>query len=102
MNRKCPNCSEDTIPISELLVSSFDCSSCGKFIGVHWLFRAAFFIVILLITVPTVIAIFVQQGVYAALLWAPFPIGALGYVKARFCPLEEKRRRDNSRRTYNT
>ena len=68
----------------------------------HWFYRAAFFIVILLITAPSTFAIFIQQGVYAALLWAPFPIGALGYVKARFCPLEAKRHRDDPRRTSDT
>ena len=26
-------------------------------------------------------------GVYAVILWFAFPIGAIGYLKARFCPL---------------
>jgi len=31
-----------------------------------------------------------HQGFYAGLLWLPFPIGAMGYLKARYCPLEVK------------
>ncbi|MDH3989455.1 MAG: hypothetical protein OEV34_10020 [Gammaproteobacteria bacterium] len=31
-----------------------------------------------------------QMGIYAALLWFTFPIGALSYLKARFGPLETK------------
>jgi hypothetical protein len=37
-------------------------------------------------------AVLAQQGLYAALIWLPFPIGAIGYFKARFCPLETKRK----------
>lgn len=79
-------------------MSHFDCINCGELIGVHWFYRAVFFAAILLVTVPSALAVLAQQGVYAALLWTPFPIGALGYVKARFCPLEVKRRKDDSRR----
>ena len=64
----------------------------------HKLFRVVFFVAILSVTVPSTLAVLAQQGVYAALLWVPFPIGALGFIKARFCPLETKRRRDDSRR----
>jgi hypothetical protein len=31
-----------------------------------------------------------QMDVYAALLWMPFPIGAISYLKARLCPLVTK------------
>ena len=84
--------------MSGLIVSSFDCSNCGEVVGVHWFYRVVFFVVILLVTVPSAVAVLAQQGVYAALLWAPFPIGAIGYIKARICPLEVKRHRDDSRR----
>lgn len=83
--------------MSGLLVSGFECPECRELIDVHYVYRSVFFVVILLITVPSVLAVLIQQGVYAALLWAPFPIGALGFVKARFCPLQV-RRRDSSRR----
>lgn len=98
MNRQCPKCAIETIPVSGLIVSNFDCGSCGEHIGVRWFYRAVFFVVIVLVTAPSAIAVLAQQGIYAALLWVPFPIGALGYIKARFCPLEVKRRRDDSRR----
>ena len=73
-----------------MLVSNVDCPNCGAFVGVQWLYKAVFFLVIFSITVPSTIAVLAQQGVYAALLWIPFPIGAIGYLKARLCPLETK------------
>ena len=68
----------------------------------RWLYTSVFFVVILLVTVPSVLLVLAQQGVYAAMLWAPFPIGALGYIKARFCPLEVKRRKEDPRRPSGT
>jgi hypothetical protein len=44
----------------------------------------------LLVTSLSTIAVVAQFGIYAALLWFPFPVGALGYLKARFSPLEVK------------
>jgi hypothetical protein len=41
-----------------------------------------------LVTSLSTIAVLAQFGIYAALLWFPFPVGALGYLKARFLPLE--------------
>ena len=99
MNRDCPKCSKGTIPVSGLLVSNFDCPNCRTLVGVHWLYRAGFFVLILLATVPSTVAVLAQQGVYAALIWLPFPIGAIGYLKARFCPLEAKRKRIEPRGT---
>jgi hypothetical protein len=31
------------------------------------------------------------QGFYAAILLLPLPLGAIGYLKARYCQLEAKR-----------
>jgi len=31
-----------------------------------------------------------QMGFYAALIWFPFPIGALSYLKAWLCPAVAK------------
>jgi hypothetical protein len=42
------------------------------------------------VTSLSTIAVLAQFGIYAALLWFPFPVGALGYLKARFSPLEVK------------
>jgi hypothetical protein len=36
-------------------------------------------------------AVFAQMGFYAAILWFPFPIGSLNYLKVRVCPLETRR-----------
>lgn len=46
-----------------------------------------FSIVIIAVTVGTSVAVFTMFGVYAVILWFAFPIGAIGYIKARFCPL---------------
>ena len=97
MNRECPNCSTDSISVSGLIVSNVDCSSCGQLIGVHWLFRAIFFVIIFVVTLVTAIVVLADQGLYAALLMISVPIGVIGYIKARYCPLEIKRRRDDSR-----
>ena len=43
---------------------------------------------ILIATVMTTGMVFLQAGLYAAIVWLPFPVGALSYVKARFCRLE--------------
>lgn len=98
LNRQCPKCARESIPVSGLIVSSCECLECRAIVGVHWLYTSVFFVLILLVAVPSALAVLVQQGVYAAMLWAPFPIGALGYIKARFCPLDVKRRREDPRR----
>lgn len=90
MNRSCPNCTERAVSAKALIASNTICSSCGSVVGVRWFWRVGFIIATLVVAVPTTVAVFAQQGIYAALLWAPFPIGAIGYLKARFCPLETK------------
>jgi len=50
-------------------------------------YAVLFFIVTSAITVTSFVSILLQQGIYAALIWLPLPIGALGYFKARYCPL---------------
>lgn len=61
-------------------------------VGVHWVFRAFFFIVVLAATIAVGLVVLATQGVYAALLLISLPIGALGFVKARCCPLVVKDR----------
>ena len=97
LDRKCPNCSTESISVSELIVSSALCSTCGELIGVHWLFRAIFFVIIFVATLVTTVIVLADQGLYAALLMISVPIGVIGYIKARFCPLETKRRRGDLR-----
>jgi hypothetical protein len=56
-------------------------------VGVHWLFRSVFFVIILVATLLTAFVVLIDQGLYAALLMISVPIGATGFIKARFCPL---------------
>ena len=63
------------------------CPGCGACVKIRRLYAAFFFIVTFVVTVISFISILAQQGIYAALIFLPLPIGALGYVKARFCPL---------------
>lgn len=74
-----------------LIVSDVTCPQCGRQVGVHWFFRTVFFIVILLATILTVLIVLADQGLYAALLMISLPIGAIGFIKARFSPLVLRR-----------
>ena len=87
MNKACPSCSERSIPVSDVLLSDANCSKCGSRVGFHWAMSLAFAAVIIPITVISTLMVLAQMDVYAALLWVPFPIGAISYIKARFCPL---------------
>jgi len=46
--------------------------------------------VIVPVTIVSTLMVLAQMDVYAALLWAPFPIGAISFIKARLCRLEMK------------
>jgi len=59
-------------------------------VGSHWLYGTAFSVVTFLVTLFTTIAILAAQGLYAAILLLPLPAGAIGYLRANFCPLETK------------
>lgn len=50
----------------------------------------AFSLLMILVTVATSIMVFSLFGIYAVVVWFVFPIGAIGYLKARFCPLVAK------------
>jgi hypothetical protein len=93
LNRKCPSCLSESISVSGLILSDVVCVNCGQLVGVHWLFRSVFFVVILVATLFTVFVVLVNQGLYAALLMFSVPIGAIGFIKARYCPLVIKRQR---------
>jgi hypothetical protein len=69
---------------------------CGALIGVHWAASLGFNVLIAAITVVTTAMVLMQSGLYAAILWCPFPIGSLSYIKARFAPLEIKRRQGDA------
>lgn len=89
-NRTCPACSQPSIPVSDLLVSNARCVNCGSTVGVHWLFGSIFYVIIFIVASVTTIMVLAQFGIFAAILWFSFPVGAIGYLKARFSPLERK------------
>jgi hypothetical protein len=72
-----------------------ECPDCGEHIGVQLVYRAIFFVVIFAATLLTTIVVYADQGLYAALLMVSVPIGVIGYIKARFCPLVVKPRLDD-------
>ena len=76
MNRKCPSCSNESLSVSGLILSDVECSSCGQFIGIQWVFRAVFFVIIFVATVFTGLIVLIDQGLYATLLMIPVPIAA--------------------------
>jgi len=90
MTRECPNCAARSIPLSEILFSHCHCAKCGVPIGVHWAASLGFNVLIVAFTLTTTTMVLMQSGLYAAILWFPFPIGSLSYIKARFSPLETK------------
>lgn len=69
------------------MLSDTYCASCNEIIGIHWLFRAIFFVLILAATLITGFVVLVDQGPYAALLMITVPVGAIGIIKARISPL---------------
>ena len=89
-NRTCPNCQQASIPVAELLVTHATCPNCRAIVGPHWSLAAISFIVIFTVTIIATIVVLAQFGIYAAILFFSFPIGALGYLKARFAPLVVK------------
>jgi hypothetical protein len=93
-NRPCPNCNRNAISVSSLIVSDAVCRHCRQQIGVHWAFRAVFFVLTFAAAAATGLIVYVDQGFYAALLFISVPIGVLGYVKARVSPLVVRRPRD--------
>jgi hypothetical protein len=51
-----------------------------------------FSLAIISVTVGTSLMILSMFGIYAVILWFAFPIGAIGYLKARYCPLTVAKR----------
>lgn len=93
MVRECPNCSARSIRTSDILLSNSWCAHCGALVGTHWAAWLGFTLLICAVTSITTIMVLIQSGLYAALLWFPFPVGSLSYLKARFAPLETKETR---------
>ena len=88
MKRTCPKCGRESIKVSDILFADARCPSCHTVIGVH---RFALWIsnlVISVVAITTSLVVLIQSGLYAALIWFPFPVGALSFIKARFSPLQ--------------
>ncbi len=96
MNRNCPNCSSSTISITELLFGDCRCKSCLRVIGVPRIVSAIASFVIFSVAIVTTLIVFVALDMWAALLWFTLPVGALSYIKARFCPLRVKEKPHHS------
>ena len=90
MQRVCPNCSQRSIPAAELLVGESRCRACGKTVRANRAVSFLFSILILVVTLVTSYMVLSLFGIYAVIVWFIFPIGAIGYLRARFCPLTVK------------
>lgn len=55
------------------------------------MYKVIFFVVILVATIILGFVVLIYQGLYAALLMVSLPIGAIGIIKARYCPLVIRR-----------
>lgn len=87
MVRNCPNCAQPTIPIRELLTGRCRCPSCQLTVGIQPFASFLFSILAIAVTVGTSIGVFMMFGIYAVIVWFMFPVGAISYIKARYCPL---------------
>ncbi len=87
MQRACPNCSHQGISVSGLLVGLFRCPACGVTVRLNRAVSFMFSILILVVTLVTSYMVLSLFGIYAVVVWFIFPIGAIGYLRARFCPL---------------
>ena len=90
MKRDCPNCSSNTISVQELLFADCRCGNCHRIVGVRRIWSALASIVIFTVAIVTTLIVLIELDLWAALLWFTLPVGALGYLKARYCPLETK------------
>lgn len=78
----------NTVPVSGVLFSQYRCPNCKRLVRIRGVSAAVVNGLILIATIVTTAMVFLQAGLYGAILWLPFPIGALSYLKARFCRLE--------------
>ncbi len=90
MNRVCPNCASHSVSTKDLLFGNCRCASCHCIVGVRRLAAALANAVIFTVAIVSTLIVFIVLDLYAALIWFTLPVGALSYVKIRFCPLEVK------------
>jgi uncharacterized protein (DUF983 family) len=87
MLRTCPNCSSASISTTDLLVGSVRCPACATRIGMNRFVSFLFSVLIVAVTVTTSYMVLSLYGIYAVIVWFVFPVGAIGYLRARFSPL---------------
>ena len=75
------------MPVRGVLFSEYRCPNCRSLVSISRYSAAAVNLLILVATVITTGMVFLQAGLYGAIVWLPFPVGALSYLKARFCRL---------------
>lgn len=90
MNRECPSCARSSIPVKELLFTDYRCAECRELVGVQSIVAAISSFLIFVVASVTTLVVLIELGLYGALVWFTAPVGALGYLKARFGPLETK------------
>jgi uncharacterized protein (DUF983 family) len=88
MMRTCPNCSSASISTTDLLVGSVRCPNCGARIGMNRFVSLLFSLLIVVVTLATSYMVLSLYGIYAVIVWFVFPVGAIGYLRARFSPLK--------------
>jgi len=76
------------VPVASVLFARYRCPNCKSLVGISTVPAAIVNALILIATVITTGMVFLQSGLYAAIVWLPFPVGALSYLKARFCSLQ--------------
>ena len=94
MMRVCPACNKDSISIGSILLSKCECPSCRRIIGVHSVVAAFTYPIIILAAIISSIIVNAYFGYTHAIVLFPVPIGALGYIVARYSPLQVKELHD--------
>ena len=94
MLRDCPACKKDSISLGSILLSNCECPSCRRIIGVHSVVAAFTYPIIILAAVISSMIVYAYFGYTHAIVLFPVPLGALGYIVARYSPLQVKELHD--------
>jgi hypothetical protein len=91
MNRRCPSCASNTIPVVRLaLFGRPRCSQCRSAVGFHWLFGAAFACLEAVTLGLLVLYLLAAVGVVSGAVLALVALLALSLLAAAIAPLEVK------------
>ncbi|MEM6818062.1 MAG: hypothetical protein AAF578_04690 [Pseudomonadota bacterium] len=85
--RTCPHCSNDSVDLGDLVFSDATCASCGAVVRVHPMARIFWNLLIAAVAIPSTFVVGGTHGYFAAIVWFPFPVGSISYLKAWFSPL---------------